>query len=153
MVNWLFMHHKGLEVQLFTVLSRASAHGCSQLKCQKLRVGGYTEKVLKWFNYPCARAHPECKVSCQGVPHRRFVHALSRPAQQWRKLCRATKLTDSSSLAVHKFRAAGKERCERGHRRVCANVWCLMSWCPKCTRTIAAMWAQRTYLRIHYTII
>ena len=27
--------------------------------------GNYTEIVLKWFNYPCARAHPGCDVSCQ----------------------------------------------------------------------------------------
>ena len=40
-----------------TVLSRASAHGCSQLKRQKLRVGGYTENELKWFNYLHAKAH------------------------------------------------------------------------------------------------
>ena len=30
-----------------TVVSQASAHGCSQLKHQKLRVGGYTEEVLE----------------------------------------------------------------------------------------------------------
>ena len=29
--------------------------GHSQLKYQKLRVGGYTEEALKWFNYPRAR--------------------------------------------------------------------------------------------------
>jgi len=55
------------------LLSRASAHGRSQLKCQKLGVGGYTEKVLEWFNYLRAKAHPGCEVSSQGVPHRRFV--------------------------------------------------------------------------------
>ena len=36
-----------------------------------------------------------------------------------------------SSLAVRKFRAAGKQRCKRGHGWVCANFWCLMSWHPK----------------------
>ena len=50
-----------------TVLSRAIAHGCSQLKLQNLRVGGYTENSLKWFNYPHARAHPGCEVSCHGT--------------------------------------------------------------------------------------
>ena len=54
----------------YTVLSRASGHGQSQLKRQKLRVGGYTEKVLKCFNYPRARAHSGYKVSCQGIPNR-----------------------------------------------------------------------------------
>ena len=43
------------------------AHGCSQLKRQNLRVGGYTENSLKWFNYPHARAHPGCKVRCHGT--------------------------------------------------------------------------------------
>ena len=46
-------------------------------------------------NYPRARAHPRCEVSSQGVPHHHFVHASSRPARQWRKLCHTTKLTDS----------------------------------------------------------
>ena len=50
-----------------TVLSRASAHGRSQLKRQNLRVGGYMENSLKWFNYPHARAHPGCEVSCHGT--------------------------------------------------------------------------------------
>ena len=49
------------EFFIATILSWASAHGCSQLKCQKLRVGSYTEKVLKC---PCARTHPGCEVSC-----------------------------------------------------------------------------------------
>jgi len=72
------------------VLSRASAHGLSQLKRQKLGVGGYTEKVLEWFNYPRARAYPGCELNCQGVP----LRASSRPARHWRKLYCATKLTD-----------------------------------------------------------
>ena len=62
-----------------TLLSRASAHGCSQLKRQKLRVGGYTEKVLESFNYPHARAHPRCEVNCQDVPHRRFMLRRGQP--------------------------------------------------------------------------
>ena len=50
-----------------TVLSQASAHGHSQLKRQNLGVGGYTEKVLKWFNYPRERAHPGCEVGTHGA--------------------------------------------------------------------------------------
>ena len=50
-----------------TVLSWASAHGHSQLKRKKLRVGGCMEEVLKLFNYLPARAHLGCKVSCQGA--------------------------------------------------------------------------------------
>ena len=49
------------------MLSRASAHGRSQLKLKKLRVGSYMEKELKWFNYLRARAHPGCEVSYQCV--------------------------------------------------------------------------------------
>ena len=68
---------------------RVSAHGCSQLKRQNLRVGGYTENVLKWFNYPHARAHPGCEVSCRidlhrrslvpGVEEERLVHTDALP--------------------------------------------------------------------------
>ena len=50
-----------------TVLSRVNAHGHSQLKLQNLGVGGYTEKVLKWFNYRQARAHPGCEVGSHGT--------------------------------------------------------------------------------------
>ena len=60
----------------YTVLSWASVHGHSQSKRHKLRVGGYTEKVLEWLG---ARAHSGCKVSCQGVPHRRFVLRRGQP--------------------------------------------------------------------------
>ena len=49
---------------VFSILSRASAHGRSQLKRQNLGVGSYTEKVVKWFNYPQAKAHPGCEASC-----------------------------------------------------------------------------------------
>ena len=49
---------------VFSILSRASAHGRSQLKRQNLGVGSYTEKVVKWFNYPQAKAHPRCEASC-----------------------------------------------------------------------------------------
>ena len=47
-------------------------------QAQNLRVGGYTENVLKWFDYPHARAHPGCKVSCHGTASSvrpRFVEA------------------------------------------------------------------------------
>ena len=63
----------------YTILSRASTHGHSQPKRHKLRVGSYTEKVLEWFNYPRARAHSRSEVSCQGVPHHRFVLRRGQP--------------------------------------------------------------------------
>ena len=123
----------------------------------QVRVGSYTEKVLKRFNYPRPRAHPRCEVSCQGVPYRRFVHASLRPPWQWRKLWLVALLPSFRSiqswLAVHKFCAAEKEHYKQGHEVVCANLWYLMSWCPKRTRTITAMWAQQTYLWIYYARI
>ena len=126
-----------------TVLSRASAHGCSQLKRQHLRVGGYTGNVL---NYPHARAHPGWELSSHGAAssvRRLFVEAI--PTVKKAALCyKLDRLTASlkrfhsvqSSLAVRKFRAAATS--EQGHGRVCVNLRCLMLWRPKCIRTIAA---------------
>ena len=56
---------KGLGTRLvsITVVSRASAHGRSQLKHQKLGVGGYMEEVLEYSNYPRASVHPGSEVS------------------------------------------------------------------------------------------
>ena len=51
-----------------------STNGCSQLKHQNLRVGGYTEKVLKRINYLHARAHTGCKVRCHGTESTCIVH-------------------------------------------------------------------------------
>ena len=45
-------------VCIHTVLSQASAHGRSQLKHQKLRVGGYTKEMLECSNYLRTSAHP-----------------------------------------------------------------------------------------------
>ena len=121
-----------------TALSRSSAHGRLQFKFQKLRVGGYTEElVLKWFNYPCARTHPRCKISYQGVPNRLasslclcFVEAS--PTMEKAVLCyiadRLAALLPSfhsvrSSLAVCKFHAAGEERCEQGHMDGCVQTF------------------------------
>ena len=53
--------------------------GACSSSCQKLRVGGYTEKVLEWFNYPRARAHPGWEVNFQGVPNRRFMLCRGQP--------------------------------------------------------------------------
>ena len=55
-----------LYLLVFNVLSQASAHGSSQLKRQNLRVGGYTEKVVKRFNYSCTRATPDAKLAAMG---------------------------------------------------------------------------------------
>ena len=116
-------------------------------------------KCLNGSTIPKQGPTSDAKLAAMG-PNRQFVCASSRQARQWRRLCRATKQTDSASLlsfrsvqsspAICKFRAAGEEHCKRGHGQVCAN---LMSWRPKLIRTISAMWAQRTYLQIHYARI
>ena len=52
----------------YTILcSTVLSHGHSQLKHQNLRVGSYVKNLLKWFNYPHARAHPGYEVSCHGT--------------------------------------------------------------------------------------
>ena len=96
-----------------------TSHGCPQFKRQKLRVGGYTEKELKWFNYLRARAHPACEASCQGVPASSlclyFVEA-SPTVEKGVSCYKANRLVASlprfhsirSSLAVRKICAAGK---------------------------------------------
>ena len=132
----------------------------SQLKHQKLRVGSCMEEVLKWFNYPRARAYSGCKVSSQGVPNRLasllcpcFVKASLTGKKA--VLCyKADRLVASlpsfhsiqSSLAVREFHAAGKEQCNKATDG-CVRTSSLMSWHPKCIRTITA--TQQTYLRIH----
>jgi len=95
-----------------------------------LRVGGYTKNAPKWFNYPHARAHPGCEVSCHGTEWTLassvclwFVKAS--PTVEKAVLCyKADQLVASllsfcsfqSSLAVHEFRATGEEpfRCMDG---------------------------------------
>ena len=116
-----------------TVLSRASTHGRSQLKRQKFGGGGYTEKVLKLFNYP--RARPDAKLAAMG-PNRLassvrpwFVEA-SPTVEKTVSCYKADRLVASllsfrsvqSSPTVREFRAARAERCEPGHGQVCANL-------------------------------
>ena len=50
---------------LDSVLSGASAHGHSQLKRQKVRVGGYTEKVLNGSTIPVQRPTPDAKLAAR----------------------------------------------------------------------------------------
>ena len=118
-----------------TVLSRASAHGRSQLKHQKLGVGVYTEEVLEWFNCPHASAHPGCEVSCQDVPNQpasrlRPCFVEASPMVEKAVSCRkADRLVASlpSFHSVHplqycKFHAASEERCEQGYGQVFAKL-------------------------------
>jgi len=119
-----------------TVLSRASAHVRSQIKCQNLRVGGYMENSLESFNYPHAMAHPGCKVSCHGTEWTYIVGSsdIRRGQSNSGESCILLQSGPTCSLVakflqhsvVGEFRAAGEERCKRGHGRVCANLWCQM---------------------------
>ena len=100
-----------------------------------LRVGGCTEEVLKWFNYPCARAHPSCEVSCQGIPNQLasslcpgFVEASQTVEKavmcykaDWVVASLSSFHRVQSLFAVHKFCATWEERCEQGHRWVCGT--------------------------------
>ena len=152
-------------VSSYTVLSRANTHGCSQLKCQNLRVGVCTEEVLKWFDYPPARAHPDVKVIYQVALNwlassLRPCFVEARPTVEKAVTCYevdwlVTSLPSfrcvQSSLSVCEFCAAEEERCERSHGQVCAN---LMSRHPRRVRTIAAMWSTCTGIPSnHYTRI
>ena len=89
----------------------------------KVREGGYTEKELIWFNYPHARVQPGCEVSCQGVP--KWLASSLRPCfveasltveiavscykADWLVASLLNFCSAWSSLAVHKFCAAGEE--------------------------------------------
>ena len=66
----------------------------SSSSTKKLRVGGCTEEVLAWFNYPRASAHPGAARWYWIDLHCCFTRASSRPAQWWRRLYRARKRTD-----------------------------------------------------------
>ena len=129
-----------------TILSRASAHGRSQLKLQNLGVGGYTENVLKWFSYPRASAHPGCEVGSHGAESACIIGSsmLRRGQpdsgegcimlQSGPTLASLLSICSIQSLpAVRKFRAVREERCEPSHGQVCVN---LMSWRPKCIRAM-----------------
>ena len=117
-------------------------------KRQNLRVGGYTENLLKWFTYPQVRAHPGCEVSCHGTEWTCIVcwpwFVEASPTVEKAASCyKVNRLVASllsfrsvqSSLAVREFRAAWEERCKRGHGWVCAKLRCLMSCRPMCIRT------------------
>ena len=97
-----------------TVLSQ----GRSQLKRQNLRVGGYTENSLKWFNYP----HQGPTLDAMGLnwfaSSVRQLFVEDSPTVEKAASCyKADRLVTpllsfrsiQSSLAVHEFHAAGEE--------------------------------------------
>jgi len=108
-----------------------------QLKCQKLRVGGYTENILKWFNYPDAMPTPDVNLTAMGLNRLAssvclwFVEA-SPTVEKAVSCYKANRLVAStlsfhsirSLLAVWEFCAAGEESCEWGHGHVCVNFRC-----------------------------
>ena len=118
------------------------------------------KKVLKWFNYPHTRTHPGCEFSCHGAESTCSVslsvlHQCQPDSGEGCIMLQSGptrslvgKLPQCSVVACSMWISV-EECCEWGRRRVCVNLWGLMSWCPKRMRTIAAMWVQRTYLQIH----
>jgi len=121
--------------------------GARSSSVKKMRVGGYTENGSTIFTQGPT---PDANLAAMG-PNRltwsvrpRFVEA-SPTVEKAVLHYKADRLVASmlsfrsvqSSLAVREFRAAGEERCEsmtachtngvpyeRGHGRVCANLWC-----------------------------
>ena len=88
---------------------------------------------------------------CQGQPN----SEESSIVVESRSTCSpVAKHLQRSSLAVWEFCAAGKEHFEQGHRQVCANLWCRMSWRLKRIRAIAAMYLSSVDLpSIYYARI
>ena len=146
--SWLLMEKPDL-TSLMTLLPYCPGQA---------RVGGYMEKLLKWFNYPHTRVHHRCEVSCHGTKSTCIVGSSmlhwGQPDSGEGCIVLQSGLTRSliakfphvqSSLEhtnfVLQWKNAANEATNGG---VCEplNLWCLMSWCPKHIRTITAMWAQ-----------
>ena len=164
-MEWLFDFYLGLaHMNLCNVPPRLYCPGqvpmgaCSS--SAKLWGGQLTEKVLKWSLSPW-KAYPGCEVSCHGTESTCIVGSsmLCRDQPDSGEGCIMLQSRLTCSL-VGKFSQRSVIACSmqilwcRGrtlqtrHGQVCVNLWHLMLWCPKCIRTIAAMWAQQTYLRI-----
>ena len=114
---------------------------------KRARVGAYMENVLKWFNYPHARAMGPNRLASSVWPW--FVEAsltVEKAVSCYKEdrlvalLLHVSFHSIQSSLAVRECCSAGEECCERGHGWLCANLWCLMLWRLMWIRTIAAMW-------------
>ena len=122
--------------------------------------------LLKWFNYAHTRAHPGCKVSCHGTEWTcivgSFMICWGQPDSGESFIVLQSKPTRSlvAKFPQHSVvTCSARTSCCRGrtlrtrHGQVCVNPWCLMSCRSNCIRTIAAIWAQRIYLRIDYARI
>ena len=118
-------------------------------------MGAHSSSAKKKKNWGWAVTRRECLNGSIIIPARGPLHrALSRPAQQWRSCIvletdRPVWTTLPSlrsvhlSLAVREFVPQGKNAAH-----VCEPVMPDVGR-PKRIKTIAAMWPQRTYLRIH----
>ena len=146
-----------VSITIATVLSRASAHGPPSLSA-KIWGWAVTRRThLNGSTIPTQGPTSNVKLAAMGLNGlASSVHPYSsRPARQWIKLYRATKLTIVSkfvqrSVITRSTRISccrGRTRQTRPQTGVCEP---LMSCCPNCIRTIAA---QGTYLRIHYARI
>ena len=126
----------------------------------KIWGGHLTEKVLKW-SLSLRKAYPGCEVSCHGTELTCIVgSSMLRRGQPDSGECCIVLQSRLTCTLVGKFSQRSVIACSmrilryRGrmlqtrYGQVCVNLWHLMSWCPKRIRTIAATWAQQTYLRI-----
>ena len=143
-------------------------HGHSQLKHHKLRVASCAAQAPKiedgqlyrggawmvqhptqiWSYLPVSICIIASSVLCRGQPGSKESCIMLENGPTCNLVA---KLPQHLLLAVHKFRAASKERCKWGHERKCVNLWFWMSLYLKHIRTIAvSTWAK---FMIHYARI
>ena len=88
--------------EVITILSWASAHGCSQLKCQNWGGAVTQRRCLNGSTIPTQGPTQDAKLAAKGYQinlHRPFIRTSLRPARQWRKLDHATKWPTRSHVA------------------------------------------------------
>ena len=129
----------------YTVLSRASAHGRSQLKCQNLGWAVTRRKCLNMFNYFRATAHPGYEVGSHGAESTCIVGSsvLRQGQPDSGEGCIVLQSEPTRSLVARfpqrsvvacstRIEFRSKEHCEPGHGKV-------MSWRPKCIRAMSSV--------------
>ena len=119
---------------------------------EKLRVGGCTEEVLEWFNYPHVGPHPSYEVRYRiNLDHLLLVLCRSQPDSGescivlegglTRSL--TAKLPQHLSLTAQRVLkdAANKAMRVQNFAARCRGTWSPSAWLQLC------IWAQLTYFR------
>ena len=105
----------------------------------------HREEMLKWFNYPAQGLTLDVKLAARRP--NRLASSLHPFMLRWGQAdsgesCIVLQSGPTCSL-VAKFSQHSVVTCSTRiscctlwtrPRRVCANIWCLMSWCPKCIK-------------------